>query len=432
MSSDSSAPFHILVFEPMLEGHYSDYIRHLIQYAHRQNVPIKLTFLVHPEFKVRFWDAIKAECEASHECVDLIPFGPREHALCVHNRLPQGIRSLFQWFTMMKYLRRTGAVHGHFLYIDTLQLAFALRLRVPKGITLSGILFRPTVHYEQLWQTPSNFRQHLKNYRKTLLYKRMLNHPALITLFSLDPYFAEYASKSFKRGDKVQALPEPGLFSQDLGGHRPSDTVECDIPENRTCFLLFGSLTRRKGLLQVLEALQILDSKIASKTAVVFAGKLHDEIRVEFGEQWSQLTSDTPELWMHFEDRYINPAEITDLIIRCDVVLAPYQHHVGSSNVLLWAAGAQKPVIIQDYGLIGALARDNKLGFVVDATQPQAIADAIQAYVEGDVTDFGDPKSMMQFADLRTPKYFAKTIFDGIINCLHSDKSSEGRSHKRI
>ena len=426
MPSDSSSPLHILVFEPRLEGHYSDYIRHLVQYAHRQSVPIKLTFLVHPDFQARFWDAIKAECEASHECVELIPFGPREHALCLHKGLPQGIRSFFQWFTMMKYLRRTGAVHGHFLYIDTLQLAFALKLRVPKGRILSGILFRPTVHYDQLWQSPTDFGQHIRNLRKTVLYKGMLNHPALSAVFSLDPYFAGYASKSFKQGSKVQALPEPGLFPEDLVTYRPSDTVACDIPGDRTCFLLFGGLAARKGVLQVLEAVEMLDSKIASQTAIVFAGKLQNDIRTEFEEQFHQLTTDTPELWIHLEDRYINPAEITDLIIRCDVVLAPYQHHVGSSNVLLWAAGAQKPVIIQEYGLIGALAREHKLGIVIDTTQPQAIADAIQACVEGDVTDFGDPKSMQQFADLRTPKQFAKTIFNGIINCLHSDKSSKG------
>ena len=426
MSSDSSSPLHILVFESKLEGHYSDYIRHLVQHVHRQNVPIKLTFLVHPEFKARFWDAIKSECEESHECVDLIPFGPREHALCVHKGLPQWIRSLFQWFTMMKYLRRTGAVHGHFLYIDTLQLAFALKLRVPKGRTLSGILFRPTVHYGQLWQTPSNFRQHIRNYRKTALYKRMLKHPALSAIFSLDSYFAEYAAQSFKQGDKIRALPEPGLFPQDLATYRPSDIIDCAVPEDRICFLLFGGLAARKGVLQVIEAVGMLDSKIASKTAIIFAGKLHDDVRTEFRERWGQLTSESPEIWIHLENRYINPAEITDLIIRSDVVLAPYQHHVGSSSVLLWAAGAQKPVIIQEYGLIGALARDYKLGFVVDATKPQAIADAIQACVEGDVTDFCDTESMKQFAELRTPKHFAKTIFNGIINCLHSDKSSEG------
>ena len=423
MPSDSSSPLHILVFEPMLEGHYSDYIQHLVQHVHRQTIPIKLTFLVHPDFKARFWDVIKSKCKDSYECVDLIPFGPQEHKLCTHNGLPQWIRSFFQWFTMMKYLRRTGAVHGHFLYIDTAQLAFALKLRVPKGRTLSGILFRPTVHYEQLWQTPTDFGQRIRNFRKTILYKSMVNHPALTVLFSLDPYFAKYAAQSFKRGDKVQALPEPGPFPQDLATYHPSDVVECAFPQDRTCFLLFGGLAARKGVLQVLEAVGMLDSKIAKKTAVVFAGKLQDDIRTEFRERWGQLATDAPELWMHLENRYINPAEITDLIIRCDVVLAPYQHHIGSSNVMLWASGAQKPVIIQEYGLIGALAREYKLGLVLDTTKPRAIADAIQACVEGDVTDFGDKRSMVQFAEFRTPKQFAKTIFNGIINGLHSDKS---------
>lgn len=85
MPSDSSCARHILVFEPRLEGHCSDYIRHLVQQFHRQNVPIKLTLLVHPDFKVRFWDAIKSECEHSHECVNLIPLG---------TQIPTAYRSL--------------------------------------------------------------------------------------------------------------------------------------------------------------------------------------------------------------------------------------------------------------------------------------------------------------------------------------------------
>ncbi len=54
------------------------------------------------------------------------------------------------------------------------------------------------------------------------------------------------------------------------------------------------------------------------------------------------------------------------LLKRCDVVLIPYQRHVGSSGLLIWAASAGKPVITQDFGLIGALTRAYKLGQTVD------------------------------------------------------------------
>jgi glycosyltransferase involved in cell wall biosynthesis len=45
--------------------------------------------------------------------------------------------------------------------------------------------------------------------------------------------------------------------------------------------------------------------------------------------------------------------------------------------VLTWAAAQRRPVIAQQYGLVGALVRDYCLGLAVDTSDPARIADAI-------------------------------------------------------
>src|SRR3546814_9883678 len=75
-----------------------------------------------------------------------------------------------------------------------------------------------------------------------------------------------------------------------------------------------------------------------------------------------------PDLWLHTKNRHLSRGEIDALVDRCDVVLAPYQRFVGSSGVLLWAASRGRPLLAQDYGLVGRLTADHGLGLTVDTT----------------------------------------------------------------
>jgi hypothetical protein len=54
---------------------------------------------------------------------------------------------------------------------------------------------------------------------------------------------------------------------------------------------------------------------------------------------------------------------------------------VGSSGILLWAARAGRPVLEQDFRLIGRLTRDHRLGTVADSSGPVRLADEIERMV---------------------------------------------------
>jgi glycosyltransferase involved in cell wall biosynthesis len=113
------------------------------------------------------------------------------------------------------------------------------------------------------------------------------------------------------------------------------------------------------------------------------------------------LKAERPELWLRVYDRRLDDTELAGLVRRSDVVLAPYQRFVGSSGVLLWAARAGRPVLAQDFGLVGRLTRDHGLGVAVDSSDPAQLARQIAHMVERGPATFIDQGAARRFAGHR-------------------------------
>jgi hypothetical protein len=81
---------------------------------------------------------------------------------------------------------------------------------------------------------------------------------------------------------------------------------------------------------------------------------------------------------------------------------------------LLWAAKHGRPVVTQDYGLLGRLVRDHRLGVAVDTENPSILADAIGRIVREGSAGLADPAGMARFVSHRAPGDFVAAIFDRI------------------
>jgi hypothetical protein len=101
-------------------------------------------------------------------------------------------------------------------------------------------------------------------------------------------------------------------------------------------------------------------------------------------------------------------------VTNSDIVLAPYQRFVGSSGVLLWAARAGRPVLAQEFGLVGRLTRDHRLGAVADSSDPAKLAAQIECMVESGPQSFIDLSSAARFAASRTPHRFASIVLSSV------------------
>jgi glycosyltransferase involved in cell wall biosynthesis len=392
----------ILVFEPDTEGHSLEWLEHLMTFVAGSAEEVEICLLV----PSRLYDELARGLPANATGrVTVVALSALEQRVC--KMRPFTLAALARWWTMRRRLRRHDAQSGFFLGIDFLALPLALGLGMA-GRTVSGILFRPSVHYAALGPYAPSLGERLRDKRKDLLYRLMLRNPALSRVLSLDPFFPAYAGARYAGGDKVHALPDPAHPAADAV-HRPG-TLYDFVPAGRFGFLLFGYLAERKGPLAIVEALRLLPTAIAARVAVLFTGRVDDALSDRLTEHCRALLAERPELWLRIDDRRLDHAELAALVRQSDVVLAPYQRFVGSSGVLLWAARAGRPVLAQEFGLVGRLTRDHGLGVAVDSSDPRRIAHGIERMVEHGPATFIDRAAAARFVATQTPQRFASLV----------------------
>jgi glycosyltransferase involved in cell wall biosynthesis len=395
---DAAGPRKVLVFEPDAEGHSLEWLEHLIVFA-AARPDIELVLVVPEPLRTTLEQAVPLTALGR---IRVTALTPRERKFCALR--PLTLAALARWWTMRRHLRTSGAAHGFFLGLDLLSLPLAFGLG-GGGKRLSGILFRPSVHYGDIGPYAPSRGEWLRDLRKAMLYRAMLRNPALERVLSLDPFFPAHARAHYRGGDKVFALPDPAHPRTD-----PPANDESAFPAGRTGFLLFGYLAERKGPLVVLDALRALPAEVAERVAVLFAGRVDPALRPEIERRRLALERERPGLWLRIDDRRLERGELTALVRQSDVVLAPYQRFVGSSGVLLWAAINGRPVLAQDYGLIGRLTREHKLGLSVDACAPYEIARGIGLMITEGPRQFFDAEAALRFAEAQTPSRFASLV----------------------
>lgn len=408
-AGEVTAERRFVILEPDVEGHPREWLRHLIGFTASAEGAARwvVWLVVSPEVH----DDLAAELAMQSTArVRLLALTPLEKKLCTHRWL--AVSGFARWWTMRRYLRALGAEAGHFLSIDHVSLPLALGLKAA-GRRLGGILFRPSVHYPALGSRRLRAREWVRDARKELLYQLMLLNRAVRVVLTLDPYFPDYAAERYVHGTKVKAVPDP--VHPAVNGTAADARLADAFPPGRIVLLLFGYLTERKGVLALLDALRRLRPDVATRVAVILAGKVAPEIRGAVDAHCREIRAEHPDLWLRIEDRRVSSGELDMLVRRCDVVLAPYQRFVGSSGVLLWAARHGKPVLTQDFGLLGRLVNDYRLGLTADCCNPERLAGAIGEVVRSGAGAFIDRSAAHQFAASRTPQRFAEMVFESLL-----------------
>jgi|HubBroStandDraft_3_1064219.scaffolds.fasta_scaffold00643_5 glycosyltransferase involved in cell wall biosynthesis len=400
-----TSPREVLILEPDAEGHAQEWLQHLVEFVAADATAAAISVLAPPALCAALSRSMPVVADGR---IRFIALKPRELRLCTHRSL--SIAAFARWWTMRRYLARTGADSGFFLSLDLLCLPLALGLRAT-GKPIAGVLFRPSVHYRTLGKYQPSSAERMRDLRKDLLYRLTLRNPCVRAVLSLDPFFPAHAESHYNHGLKVRALPEPPIMVQSDGDAAPAIDF---APPGRVGLLLFGYLTERKGPLEVLDALRLLPTHISKRTALLLAGRIDPAIQSAIKERCAALARERPELWVGIEDRWLSRAELEVLVARSDVVLAPYQRFVGSSGVLLWAARAGRPVLAQEFGLVGRLTRDHRLGAVADSSDPARLAHEIERMIVHGPQNFIDVSSAKTFALSCTPYRFASTLLSSL------------------
>ncbi|MFD2112996.1 glycosyltransferase [Thiorhodococcus fuscus] len=306
-------------------------------------------------------------------------------------------RGLAQW----SFARRTLQECGGQLFLpffDHAILGAVLDRRHVEG-QISGIIFRPPNAYNY----PSSIRHKLDSMRRWGTYLAA-HRGAVRRLFTLDEVAPQTIAPSL--AGILTFLPDPAPDLSLL--HARERRLRTD---GRRVFLLFGSLSRRKGIFTILESLLYLRQGLRDSMVLRFVGRIPPQDCEAFMERIDAARNAFPEITIECLNDFVSDETLAQEVIDCDVVLAPYENHIGSSGVLFWATAARKPLISQRTGLIGYQMERYDLGFAVDTTDPRALARALEAANTSGTRPCND-----DFLQAHHPVTFTSSLLDELLS----------------
>jgi len=210
---------------------------------------------------------------------------------------------------------------------------------------ISGIYFNPFLRGK------SSFKDLIRN----LSFKILIKHFESIKIYVLND--DEVVSKLNNRfnTDIFDSLedPVPTFFYQDK-------LVDNKMRKKNIRFLMIGSLSKRKGVMEYLSAIK----KSKSPYQHILAGKLDINIKKEVIQELESMQNKGYDIKLI--DSFLSIKEFTELIDICDVLVMPYLSKGASSGILGHASYRQKPVIGPNSGLLAEIINNQKMGVCID------------------------------------------------------------------
>lgn len=407
----------IVYFEPGFGGHQLYYADLVIRHVMEAHLPMTIVVCAHCDI-IEDLDAIRKMYGETSERVKLVALTQQElQRLGIRNLLARG---LCLWNLAQARAAEESADHLYIAYFDQAIAGALMNLFWRKGKhTVSGLLFHPLQHYSK-WTKRPGWKYRVKSAMKTIFYSGARSNRQISTFFCLDDFFVEHLKEKRKGAGKFVYLPDPApIFLLESGAKMisPGKTVQ---PEDlkKVSFILFGSLQRRKGVLETMSALHYLSRDAAAKSSFQFVGRVAEDIKSELYRRLSVLQNQRPDLDISVTDSFVSDKELAEKVCAADVVLAPYQKFVGSSGVLIWAITFGKPVITQDFGYLGRFVSEENLGYSVDTTSPEILADYMERMISRRSEFILSSSDRDRLLSRRAPDAFCSVLME------HWDKNS--------
>jgi glycosyltransferase involved in cell wall biosynthesis len=246
---------------------------------------------------------------------------------------------------------------------------------------LVGIMDFPILHYGKL-SIPQNAAwlprtRWLKRYALNLMAAR---RRVAGRFLMMDPLAPE-SYRRMIRSEKYRFLPE----SYSTVKPSPSPRAVLNLPEARTLLLFIGGAEKRKGICELLRAIDAIlreQPELCGQIAFALAGRIIMETRETVLELLARLRSDFPGVPFIVQDGLLSDQEFVDYMAAADIVCIPYVNFVGTSGLLVHAAHAGRPVLSTDFGIVGELVRRYDLGIACDTSKENSLQKGLTRAVE--------------------------------------------------
>jgi len=359
---------NILIIQPFHSGH---------RFALYVNAAIKVASDLDLEFKIltaKFPDKEVINTIKHHAGVEkkILVFDYQALNMgCFSN-----IRNKFSlYFAIRKFLKDYPLSHDTIIWIPNIEdidIPFALDISSKNYFrNLHGLHMTIDFHRRSYVKNPKTLRNFIKKIILLIMLKKIETKKIAIldeSFFKLDWNFKQLIINT----NKLKYLPDFGEVINIKGSNA---AFNFQISNEKTFnVLLYGSISRRKGIYELIEAISELKEH---NILFIVAGKIHDDaIDVMESHKTNQLVKEGKILVIN---EFISPEKEIQLFNEANLVSVIYQRNfTGSSGVLYQAASLGIPVISDSYGLIGWTVKQHDIGPICNITDASSIAKSIE------------------------------------------------------
>ena len=360
-----------LIYDRDVDGHHLDYLSFLINFLSdkHQSVSQKYIFVISHEAKNRFK---YAETKLRFHYLE-------KATLESFDRQPSLVKRSAAQFDLLENLATTyNASHILFMILDSIQIEIGKSRKQENNLKLSGIFFLPfREEFEDDTTFNARFKKIIKGLRKDLQVRWMLRNKNLQTLFILnDPKgVLEYNQKY---GQRFRLLPDP--IDTQVKTNESIETLKnrYHVPNDRFTILIYGSLSPKKNIGNILESLAYLDISIRKNLCILIAGEPEKEYESMLLKAIENTENSFPEVTFSKHFHFFDPVITDEVFIVSNLVMVAYLNFFNSSNVVGLAAKHQKPIIASKFGIIANLVQEYSLGTITDPENQIEIAENIK------------------------------------------------------
>lgn len=220
--------------------------------------------------------------------------------------------------------------------------------------------------------------------------------------FCNDYRAANYTNRYFDT-DKCRGLVDPVVSIKKSG--YVDIRRQYGISDEEKVFFHFGVLSRRKGSLLIMQAIQKLQPSILANAYFIFVGEIQEDIKDEIYDMSHRIHSSH----ILIIDRFCSYDRLADFCYCADYLLMPYLDTSQSSGMLGYASRYNLPVIGPATNLLGKLIRLYKLGYTFET---DSLGDFVKLLRER-IIDKGRVNVSDSYSESNTPEIFGQTIFEG-------------------
>lgn len=380
----------VLIFEPLCGGHRAEFISHFLEYIRKEQPRGRTYVLVAGKGLV---DETKLPSGVSLCEID----SSQERALA---KASGSLGGFVFWRILKTYLAELKP--DRLIIMDLTWLELPLCFHRPP-CPFSGILF---VQYPELRSVASmGWRRRIRFWVKEFKTRCFLRAAQPQKVFLLNGAFScNYLNRRFV-GARYLPIPDP--VPEITAGPEVQLQREYGIEAGRRIFLFFGSMSARKGVGELVEAIQSLSMEAAQKAAFIFCGLPEPGYAQRYHELIENLVGERPDVCLHRDERFVSSTRMRALFEQADWILMPYTRPEYSSGILAHAAAAATPVIGPAEGLVGRQIREHGLGLDVP---PDALSRGLEEAV-AKVYAFDEPVRQA-FVAASSPEQFAATLLE--------------------